>query len=123
VTLSILIVDDSVPFLEVARQLLARDGFEVLGTATTSAEALAQAEALRPQVALVDVNLAGESGFDVARRLVRTDHAAPPSVVLTSTHSEAEYADLIAQSPAAGFVAKERLSGAAIRLALSGGRR
>lgn len=122
-TTSILIVDDSVPFLDVARRLLARDGFEVLGTATTSAEAEAQVETLRPQVALVDVNLGGESGFDVARRLVRSGQVAPPSIILTSTHSEAEFADLIAQCPVAGFVPKERLSGAAIRLALSGGKR
>jgi DNA-binding NarL/FixJ family response regulator len=121
--LNILIVDDSVPFLEVARRLLARDGFQVVGTAATSAEAVAQVEGLRPEVVLVDINLAGESGFEVARRLVRSGQIAPMSVILTSTHSEAEYADLIAQSPADGFVAKERLSAEAIRLALSGAKR
>jgi DNA-binding NarL/FixJ family response regulator len=123
VTLSILIVDDSGPFLEVARRLLERDGFEVVGTASTSAEAVVQVEAVHPQVALVDIHLAGESGFEVARQLVRGDQVAGTSVILMSTHSETELADLIAESPAAAFVAKERLSGEAIRVALGGGTR
>lgn len=118
VALSVLIVDDSRPYLEVARRLLERQGLAVVGTASTGAEAVARVAALHPQVALVDINLAGESGFEVARRLVGTD---PPGtrVILTSTHAEGEYADLIAESPAAGFVAKERLSAEAIRTILS----
>jgi len=119
VTLSVLIVDDSAPFREVARRLLERQGLEVVGTAATSAEAVAQVETLHPHVALVDINLAGESGFEVARQLVRSDLAAGTAVVLTSTHAESEYADLLAVSPAVGFVAKERLSAEAIRTALS----
>ena len=37
-----------------------------------------------------------------------------------STHSEAEFAELLAESPAVGFVAKERLSGDAVRLVIAG---
>jgi hypothetical protein len=36
-------------------------------------------------------------------------------VILISTHAEADFADLIAQTPAAGFVPKSELSAAAIR--------
>ena len=74
--LSILIVDDSRPFLDAAQHLLARDGFQVVGTASTVEEAVALAEAVRPQVALVDIHLAGESGFEVARRLARSSQTS-----------------------------------------------
>ena len=122
VTVSVLIVDDSPSFVEAARLLLARDGCEVVGTASASAEAIALVEELGPQVALVDIHLAGESGFDVARELSRHDPARETSVVLMSTHSESEFADLLADSPAAGFIAKERLSCDAIRTVLAGAR-
>ncbi len=115
---SILIVDDSRPFLEIARRLLVRDGLDVVGTASTGAEAIALVEALRPRIALVDLHLAGESGFDVARSL--SGCAQGPCVVLMSTHAEAEFTDLVAASPAAGFVPKERLSGDAIRALVAG---
>ena len=113
-TLSVFIVDDSQAFREVARRLLERQGLEVVGTAATSAEAVAQVAALHPRVALVDINLAGESGFEVTRQIARSDPALGTAVILTSTHAESEYAELIADSPAVGFVPKERLSAEAI---------
>jgi len=118
VTMSILIVDDSAPFRELARRILAGDGFDVVGTASSSEEALSSVAVLRPQVALVDINLGADSGFELARRL---DAARPdrPSVVLMSTHSADEFAELIEASPANGFVPKERLSGDAVRLLLA----
>jgi CheY-like chemotaxis protein len=120
VPLTILIVDDSAPFRDLAQQILARDGFTVVGSAGSSAEALASAATLRPQVVLVDVNLGADSGFDLARQLRRGGRDAP-SVVLMSTHSADEFAELIAESPAAGFVPKESLSGDAVRVLVSGG--
>ncbi|MGD9960148.1 response regulator [Nocardioides sp.] len=120
VTMTIVIVDDSRPFLEVARRLLVRDGLEVVALASTGAEAAAQVEALRPQVVLIDLHLVGESGFDVARRVAGCGLVPAPSVVLMSTHAEEEFADLIAASAVAGFIAKERLSGDAVRAVVAG---
>ena len=114
VTFGILIVDDNQPFLEAARVLLEREGLRVIGVAATSAEALRRAEELRPEVILVDITLGGESGFDLARRLAGHSRDAGPTVILISTHAEADFADLIAESPAAGFVPKPELSADAI---------
>ena len=114
-----LIVDDNRGFLEAARTLLEREGLTVAGVARTSADALLQAETLRPNVVLVDVSLGDESGFELARRLV-ADHARGASVILISTRSEADLADAIAQSPAAGFLSKSALSAEAIRGLLDG---
>jgi DNA-binding NarL/FixJ family response regulator len=107
-----LVVDDYAPFLEAASRLLALQGIAVVGVATTSAEALRRAEELRPEVVLVDINLGAESGFELAEHLHRDGRSAP--VILISTHAEQDYADLIAASPAAGFLPKTRLSAGAI---------
>ena len=105
----VLIVDDNRSFLEAARDLLEREGLRVVGVAATSAEALQQAEELQPEVVLVDIRLGGESGFDLARRLAEQQREGPP-VILISTYSEADFLDLIAESPARGFLPKPGLS-------------
>jgi len=110
--LSCVIVDDNGAFLEAASGLLQREGVVVAGVASTTAEALRLTEALRPDVVLVDVMLGSESGLDLARRLARGSSGA--RVILTSTHAEADLAELIADSPAIGFVPKSRLSAAEV---------
>jgi DNA-binding NarL/FixJ family response regulator len=120
VALRCLIVDDNTRFLEVASTSLARDGLEVVGTATTTEDALRQTERLRPDVVLVDISLGLESGFELARRLVDGFPELQGRVVLISTRSEQDYADLIAASPAAGFLPKARLSADAVRELISG---
>jgi DNA-binding NarL/FixJ family response regulator len=116
--LTCLIVDDSPPFFEAARQLLADDEVAVVGLAATSDEAVEQALALVPDVALVDIDLGTESGFDVAERLARLPDGGPP-VVLISVESGGELAELVDASGALGFVSKTDLSGDAIRTLLA----
>jgi two-component system, NarL family, nitrate/nitrite response regulator NarL len=111
VALRCLIVDDNGSFLGAARELLEREGVDVVAVASSSSEAVAQAEALRPDVVLVDVMLGEESGIDLARRLAEMGRR----VVLISTHAESDVEDLVAGSPAAGFIPKSELSAAALR--------
>ena len=119
----VLIVDDNRPFLEAARVLLERQGLSVVGVAVTSAEALSRAQELQPDLALVDIMLAEESGFECARDLIEHDGYGGPVVILISTHAEADFADLIAESPARGFLPKSELSADAILRILNGGPR
>jgi DNA-binding NarL/FixJ family response regulator len=121
VAFGVLIVDDNRSFLDAARALLEREGLRVSGVASTSADALRRADELRPDVVLVDITLAGESGFELTRRLVERDPDGAPAVILISTHLEADFADLLAESPATGFVPKSELSAAAIRRILGAG--
>lgn len=116
--LTCLVVDDSPQFFEAARQLLADDGITVVGFAATSDQAVDATLTLRPKVALVDVNLGTESGFDVAQRLAELPHGGPP-VVLISAESRSELAELVDASGALGFVSKTDLSGDAIRKLLA----
>jgi two-component system nitrate/nitrite response regulator NarL len=116
--LRLLIVDDNERFLEAARSTLERDGIEVVGTATTAAEAERQADELDPDVVLVDLNLGADSGFDLTRRLAepRSNYSR---VLLISTRDEEDFSDLIRESPAIGFLSKSDLSPEAIRELLS----
>lgn len=114
VTARCLIVDDNATFLEASQALLQREGLVVAGVAMTGAEALAQAEALRPDVVLIDVYLGDESGFDVARRLVDGHAACGVRVIMISTNAEADLHDMLVESPADGFLPKPELSAQAI---------
>jgi two-component system, NarL family, nitrate/nitrite response regulator NarL len=112
-----LIVDDSARFLELASSLLRRHGIDVVGTAGSAAQALSRAAELRPDVVLVDINLAGESGFELTRELAGGQRS---TVILISSHAEADFTDLIEASPALGFIPKAKLSGRAIHDLVSG---
>ena len=108
------IVDDNSLFLEGAADLLTREGLDVVGVASDSAEAIRLVTELRPDVTLIDIDLGDEDGFELAQRLSDIS-AASSKVILVSTHAEEDLAHLIAASPALGFIAKARLSAQAIR--------
>jgi CheY-like chemotaxis protein len=115
VVLRIMIVDDNASFIEAARTHLEREGLRVVGTASSIADALERARELRPDVMLVDISLGDESGFELIRRLALTGGEGEPVAIVVSTHSEADFADLLAESQAIGFVPKPELSADKIR--------
>jgi DNA-binding NarL/FixJ family response regulator len=117
-TLRCLIVDDSPVFVAAARSLLEGQGITVLGATATGADALRLAADLRPDVVLVDIDLGPESGLRLTGQLAAQPEPVP--VILISTYVEEDYADLVGDSPAVGFIAKTDLSAAAIRALLSG---
>jgi DNA-binding NarL/FixJ family response regulator len=108
-----LIVDDSAAFRNAASAMLERGGIVVVGTACDAEEAVRRADELHPDIALVDVDLGADSGFDVAEQL------GGIAVILTSTHDEQDFADMITASPALGFLPKFALSPGAIRALLA----
>ncbi len=55
-----------------------------------------------------------EDGFDVARRLADLATGRPARLILISTYAESDFAELIARSPAVGFISKSELSAEAI---------
>ncbi len=66
--LRILVVDDEAVVLDAMQSLLAREGHEVL-CAKDGASGLFQAEALQPDIVLLDLHLPDLSGFEVANQL------------------------------------------------------
>jgi two-component system nitrate/nitrite response regulator NarL len=117
-TLRSLLVDDNSRFLTAARELLEREGLDVVGVASTIADATRLAGALHPDVCLVDIDLGDESGFDLARQLASAENHSP-RVILISAYPESDFADMIADSDAIGFLSKPDLSAARVRAILA----
>jgi response regulator of citrate/malate metabolism len=68
--IGVLIVDDDFMVAKVhAGFVTALDGFEVVGTASTGAQAIEEIERLRPDLVLLDVYLPDMTGLEILRRL------------------------------------------------------
>jgi DNA-binding NarL/FixJ family response regulator len=116
---TVLVVDDHRLFRTSARMLLESEGYNVVGEAADGAQAVVEAERLRPDVVLLDVQLPDTTGFEVARRLL--DAGLHCQVVLVSSRHASEYGELVDQSGALGFIAKDELSGPALQRVLRNG--
>src|SRR3954465_12207585 len=106
---SVLIVDDHRGFRRLARQMLERDGWSVVGEAHDGASALRFARLLRPDVVLLDVVLPDLDGFVVSERIAELDR--PPLVVLTSSRELEDLQERLQRMPVCGFLAKRDLTG------------
>jgi DNA-binding NarL/FixJ family response regulator len=109
----VLLVDDDEAFRQSAAKFLAERGYDVVGQASTLAEARAAVVQLRPDALLLDVNLPDGNGVALATELTRDGE--PLRVLLTSTDSSAVTRRLLDRSGAAGFVAKADLMGGDLR--------
>jgi DNA-binding NarL/FixJ family response regulator len=109
---TLLIVDDHEDFRSSARTLLELEGFDVVGVAEDGPSALSAYEALRPDVVLLDVQLPGMDGFEVARLLRAAGERV--RVVLISSRDRSAYKSELIEAPIRGFLAKGELSGAAL---------
>jgi DNA-binding NarL/FixJ family response regulator len=117
VTATVLVVDDHEGFRRFVRTLLIADGFDVAGEAADGEEALALVGEIKPDLVLLDVQLPGIDGFEVAERLAASSH--PPAVVMTSTRNASDYGARLRHAPVRGFLPKHELSGAAVSALLS----
>jgi DNA-binding NarL/FixJ family response regulator len=108
---TVLIVDDHQSFRTAARRLLEDDGFDVVGEAEDGASAIRLARRLEPDLVLLDVVLPDRSGFDVAAELCD----CPSKIVLVSSRAPADFGRRLRESPAVGFVSKDRLTGRRLR--------
>ena len=109
----VLLVDDDEAFRQSAARFLAERGYDVVGQASTVAEARAAVVRLRPDALLLDINLPDGNGVAFATELTRD--GAAPRVLLTSTDASAVTRRLLDRSGAVGFVAKADLMGGDLR--------
>jgi len=106
VTIRVFLLDDHEMVREGIRSLLESDeDLEVVGDASTAAEALARIPLARPDVAILDVRLEDGNGIEVCRE-VRSAHPEISCLMLTSfADDEALFASVMAG--AAGYVLKQ----------------
>jgi DNA-binding NarL/FixJ family response regulator len=105
---SILLIDDHPIFLEGLRRILeAQDNLNVVGEADTLGGAVAQARALRPHVALLDLGLKDGNGLDVLPDILEE---SPETRVIVLTGQGAEHVLPALRLGAHGFVCKDTAS-------------
>lgn len=110
----VLAVDDHPRFLDTLRELVeATPGFEWAGGLTSGPEALEAAERCAPDLVLIDVNMPGMDGIEVARNLRRADPDLP--IALISADHPDEIPSATAQSEAGPVLPKELLRPAWLR--------
>jgi DNA-binding NarL/FixJ family response regulator len=116
---TVLIVDDDAEFRGLAAVILAAMGLHVVGEAGTYASATAAAAELRPDAALVDVELPDGNGLALAAQLV----ALPwrPRVVVASSDPDATSTAAVQRFGAVGFMAKDDLPDGRLATMLTGG--
>ena len=86
---TILVADDEVPIVELVRFTLEDDGVQVVG-AFDGVTAFELARAVRPDLALLDVQMPHLSGLEVCRRLRRAPECAHTRIVMLSAAAQAE---------------------------------
>ena len=119
--MKVLVVDDEPPARDRLRQVIDDiDGYEVVGEAGNGSEALDRAEALTPDIVLLDIRMPGVDGIEAAHHMNRLPR--PPAIVFATAYDQ--YAIDAFEARAVGYVLKpvrrERLElalGQAARLA------
>ena len=102
----ILIADDHQLLREGIRNFLSLEpDFEIIGEASNGEEAVTKAEALKPDVMLLDINMPKANGIEVASRL---KESCPEVRILALTiHDDQNYMMNMIQSGAAGYLLKD----------------
>ncbi len=103
--LSVLLVDDHEGFINAAvRHLRRLDWVTIAGSAANGIEAIAQCEALRPDVVLMDLAMPEMGGLQATRLIKAQD--APPYIVIASHFDDAEHREHALRAGADAFVSK-----------------
>ena len=103
--LRIVIVDDHPLFRDAISHLLDQcDDIRVVAVAGTGADAQRVIKRVRPDLALVDVELPDASGIEVARRLSSLDR--PPGILMLSAFADAAQVTAAMKAGAHGYLAK-----------------
>ena len=101
----ILVVDDNALNCELFEAMLSPAGYRVV-QAVSGREALASAEQLRPELILLDVNMPGMDGFEVARRLRASEATRMVPVIMVTALGDLDHRLRGLESGADDYLAK-----------------
>jgi len=103
---TLLIADDHPIFRQGLRQVLEREpGLSVVGEAGDGSAALAAIEQLRPRVAVLDIDMPGMTGLDVASAV--RERQIPTAIVCLTMHKDAHFLDAALNAGVMGYVIKD----------------
>jgi two-component system, NarL family, response regulator NreC len=106
VTLTIVLADDHQIVRQGLQAILGTEAdLQVVGAAATGLEAIRLVERLRPNVLVLDLMLPGQSGFEVARRVIRL--SPQTRIVVLSMHANEAYVVEALRAGAHAYVLKD----------------
>ena len=101
----ILVADDFPTILQLVKDILnAHPGFEVVGEARDGDHAVALAEALKPDVVVLNVTMPTMSGFEAARRI--RSRFSNCAIVILSSHKDEQFIAEARKAGAKGYIEK-----------------
>src|SRR6266536_2465129 len=102
----VLLTDDHTLFRQGIRTLLSSESdIEVVGEASNGGEAITKAAELRPDVALMDIGMAGLSSFEATRQIRK--NRPETKVLFLSMYDDEDYLVECMQVGAGGYVLKD----------------
>ncbi|HEV2775043.1 MAG TPA: response regulator transcription factor [Solirubrobacteraceae bacterium] len=122
-SLRVLLVDDQRLVRAGFREILAGEGFTVVGEAVDGREAVELAELTHPDVVLMDIQMPGLNGIEATRQILARPEPRPRVLVLTTFDLD-EYVYEALRAGASGFLLKDAPEDqltAAIRVVADGG--
>ena len=104
--ISVVLADDHPVFRMGLTYILQKDpGIRIVGEGSNGNEALALIEEKKPDVALLDIEMPGASGFDVARQSIERDF--PTRIVFLTMYGDEEIFNEALDLGVTGYVLKE----------------
>lgn len=102
----LLLADDHALIRQGIKELLQKQGFQVVCEASNGQEALRIAEKVQPDVAIVDIGMPVLNGVDTAREM---NKASPKTkVILLTQHAESQYVAEALRAGVKGYVLKSQ---------------
>jgi DNA-binding NarL/FixJ family response regulator len=112
--LRILVADDHPVIRKSVRQLLeSHSRFEVCGEARDGAEAVAEAQRLKPDVVVLNITMPVLDGIAAAREI--TVKLPESAIVILSSHADKHFVEQAKKSGARAYVAKSKAGEALVR--------
>ncbi|MBW8781225.1 MAG: response regulator transcription factor [Verrucomicrobia bacterium] len=105
-TITVLLAEDHAIVRQGLSALLNADGhFTMVGEATNGREAVQMAQALKPDVILMDIAMPLLNGLEATRQILTANPSA--KVIILSAHSDDEYIKRMQHAGAYGFLEKQ----------------
>jgi len=101
---TVLIVDDAVFVRKQLKQLLEKNGFEVVGEAENGRVALKKIQELKPDIVTLDITMPEMDGIECMAEIRKMDYM--PTVIMVSAMGQEPFVRKAVMNGAKGFIVK-----------------